>query len=235
MAWIHELKFQPSGTIEEITSHKGYSYVLPDGRRAAMKQQYVWCFGCNGLSWAEDLPTLEEAEEIVRNWEGPTSQSPGQHPEAVKSPDEVRWIVDGRVVSADTWLDLLRVRTEPCHCTKCGCTEFAIIPHGKEFALPDGSGTVTMKCTGHASMRIMPKYFTPNGHRMPIEDVPPAPPEKSFSVPRGGWKDYRFPIVAVLTSPLWVPLALLALIIFGIGILCGKLYQKWTERATGNQ
>lgn len=76
MAWIYELKFQPSGKIEKVLTPSAHYYVLSDGRRVEMMQHFVWCFGCNDFSWAEsELWSMDLAEGAIRKWEDPTSEA----------------------------------------------------------------------------------------------------------------------------------------------------------------
>src|SRR5579862_4927222 len=133
MAWIYRLTFQPGGKVEEIfTPSDGY-FVLPDGRRLAVYQRYVWCFGCSGLSWAEWLWSAEDVEETIRTWEDPDSEARKAELTMYKLPDQKQWKIDRASGRAYAYRDLLLARTEPCHCMTCGGTEFAEVPHGAAF------------------------------------------------------------------------------------------------------
>lgn len=232
MAWIYELSFHPSGNVGKVMTPSGHSYVLPDGRRVEMRQRYVWCFGCNGFSWAEKLPLVEEVDRTIQTWEDPNSEERITKLKEDKFPDQKQWSVARWLGRAYADRDLLRARTEPCHCTTCRSTEFVEVPFGTEFTLPDGSGTVTMNCVAHASVGALWTYYTPNGHKMTPEEVPPAPPEANFPV-HYEWKDYLFLLIFLVTSPLWGPIALLVLVMIGLRNAWDYLRCQRNARATG--
>ena len=215
MAWIYELRFQPSGDVKEILTPGNDYYVLADGRRVEMHQHYVWCFGCNDFSWAEWLLLREGVEQSIKIWEDPDSEERKAKLKKEKFPDQKQYVVARELGRAYGVRDLLLARTEPCHCTKCGSTEFIEVLDDVEFPLPDGSGTVTMIGTSHASVAYRPTYYTPNGHRMSLEEVPPGLPVIQYPQ-HIEWTDILLWLVMLVTIPIWGSIALLVLAVMGI-------------------
>ena len=174
---------------------------------------------------------------MVRTWEDPSSEERTTRLKEQKFPDQKQWTVDRELGFAYACRDLLLARTEPCHCTRCGCSEFVEIPQGTEFSLPDGSGTVTLKLVAHAQVGVLPTYYrpyyTPNGYKMLPEDVPPAPPGANCPA-HFEWENILYLLVFLVTIPVWVPLVLLGLVAFGIWCAWDYLRRQWSAKATGH-
>jgi hypothetical protein len=231
MAWNYKLSFQPGGKVAEVLTPTGYFYVLPDGRRVRMSHRYVWCFKCNGFSWAEELPSLETVNQSIKTWQDPNSEERVIELKEYRFLDQQQCVVERQLRRLYDYRDLLQARTEPCHCTQCGSTEFVEVPDGAEFTLPNGSGTVMMRCTGHATVFASESCYTPNGHPILTKDVPSAPSEPKYPM-HYDWKERLFGFGLLVTIPIWGPIALLILAAITIRRAWANLGRQWITKAT---
>ncbi len=104
-------------------------YELPDGGNVAVPIRPVWCFQCNTVSPAEDLPKLATARKKMEQARITHSNIlKGVKLDEAEMVSAAKWLAEGRLEPAERLHYVVSHRKSPHRCLTCGSFDHKAFP-----------------------------------------------------------------------------------------------------------
>ncbi len=172
MPAVYEIKFLPSGEVQEFHGSRGDYYELSDGSRIDVRSVPVWCRRCGRVEDGEAIEGVDALDRQLADLEDPTSELYRLTRDTLPSPDgnpRFRPIFAQKLLRRRHWL---QSRSSAPKCLECGSTEIVVLTPGEKTANPTGPGWVEVTVTGHCSTQFNNRYYTAEGDRIPRDTAP---------------------------------------------------------------
>jgi hypothetical protein len=157
-----------SGRDEWVLFSAFLDYRLADGTRLHVEQDPAWCPACRAFVAAERVPTVEELEREVAEFQA-------------GDPDLLRqWAfvsggqtAAGRIAELRRRVEWRRGRRSPARCLRCGGGGVAPLPVDGEFRHPQTGERVVVGGSGWADAVPWFAEFSPEGKLLAEPDAAP--------------------------------------------------------------
>src|SRR5689334_13399853 len=174
MPAMYEIHWLPNGPIEPFAGSRGNYYEFSDSDHLDLQSTPVWCHRCGRVTHGEDLSSVEELDEQIRDLNDPTSEAYrsaryGILEEEFGTGEQFRQEYLEKLRRRRTWRDS---RISPPKCIRCGSTDILALPCGEAVASPLGNGAIRVECIGMCSTVFNEWFFTPEGDRIPRDTKP---------------------------------------------------------------
>jgi hypothetical protein len=163
MPAYYEIRQLPDGPIEEFGGTHGNYYHFSETDHLDLHTVLIWCDGCKNFNDGEDLSTVEEIDQRIRDLNDPSSvwhriTRSGELSEQLAELQRRRRWREGR-------------KSLP-KCICCGTTEIRELAVGQPIPNPCGAGMIRVDLVGHCITPWNDWCFTPEGDRIPRDPRP---------------------------------------------------------------
>jgi hypothetical protein len=173
MPGVYEIRWLPNGPTEKFYRSRGNYYEFSESDRLKLHTVPVWCDRCGNFTEGENLSTVEEIDNQIRDLNDPTSEAyrMTRHGSLEKDFGKGESFLQDRLAELARRRTWREARKSPPKCIYCGSSEIHMFPDGAPGPHPDG-GLIQIVCVGMCSTCFNEWFFTPEGDRIPRDTQP---------------------------------------------------------------
>src|SRR5688500_1465055 len=150
MPALYEIRWLPDGPTERFAGSRGNYYEFSEFDRLDLHSVPVWCCRCARITHGEDLSTLEEIDQQIRDLHDPKSQlyRMTRHGASERLLGKGEEFLQEQLAERRRRRRWRQSRKSPPKCICCGSTEISRLPIGKPVPNPGGAGQLEVHCVG---------------------------------------------------------------------------------------
>lgn len=174
MPGLYEIRWLSDGRVVRYAGSRGNYYELSETVHLDLHSWPVWCHPCGKISDGENLSSIAEIDEQIRDLNDPSSIL-----YRATRYGTIELLAGGGAAFLEKQLAELKLRRQwrvsrrsPPKCIRCGSADIVEIPHGVPIPNPRGAGYVQLCCVGMCSTDFNEWFFTPEGDRVPHHTRP---------------------------------------------------------------
>lgn len=171
---MYEIRRLPDGPTEQFAGSRGNYYEFSESDRLDLHSVPVWCHRCGKITHGEDLSTVREIDEQIRDLDDPSSQlyRMTRHGVLEELSGKGEEFLQDRVNELQRRRSWRLTRKAPPKCLHCGTTDILELLEGVPVPNPRGDGRIQIDCVGMCSTIFNQWFFTPEGDRIARDTLP---------------------------------------------------------------